>query len=226
MKFDSKKDKIWFTADSHYWHKNLVYGESIWPSKETSTRRFNTTQEMSQHLVKQINKYVAEDDILIHGGDWSFGGAQNIWNFRKQLRVRRIYITPGNHDSHIKNNIILPNVHRPEPYSMVFVDGESIGGEYPDYIEAKSLFEFSDKVLEIEIDKNKLLISHYPYESWSREIHLHGHSHGTLEEKYNRLDIGIDRAFQLYGEYKPFSWENILEQIKRINDKNKSLKRH
>ena len=38
---------------------------------------------MSQHIVEQINKYVQQDDILIHLGDWSFSGIEIIWNFKK-----------------------------------------------------------------------------------------------------------------------------------------------
>ena len=86
LKFNSKERNIWFTSDTHYWHKNITYGVSVWPDKENNCRKFNTTQEMSSHIVDQINKYVGQDDVLFHLGDWSFGGIQNIWNFRRQNR--------------------------------------------------------------------------------------------------------------------------------------------
>jgi len=230
MKFDSKVDKLWFVGDTHYWQKNIVYGESVWPSKETSTRRFDTVQEMSRHLVAQMNKYVGENDILFHLGDWSFGGAENIWNFRKQLKVKKIHFIPGNHDHHIKNNIILPNVRRIHPYSANLEDGEPISGEYPDYVEAEYIFETVNDYLDIEIDKLNVSLLHYPMESWNyrhgKSIHLHGHTHSNLREKYNRLDVGIDNAFKLYGEYRPFSWEDIKDQLKRINKDNPFSERH
>jgi calcineurin-like phosphoesterase family protein len=230
MKFDSKKNKIWFTGDTHYWQKNIVYGESVWPTKETSTRRFDTVQEMSRHLVKQINTYVAEDDILFHLGDWSFGGIENIWNFRKQLRVKKIHLIPGNHDHHIIRNDVLPNVYRPEPYSIYFTDGKPIGGEYPDYVEASYLFESVNKYLDIEIDGIEVSLLHYAMETWNyrhgKTIHLHGHCHGNLREKYNRLDVGIDNYFKLFKEYKPFYWGQILEILKRINKENPFSERH
>ena len=185
---------------------------------------------MSRHLVKQINHYVAEDDILFHLGDWSFGGIENIWNFRKQLRVKKIHIIPGNHDHHIIRNDVLPNVHRAEPYSMYFVDGKPIGGEYPDYIECHSLFESVNDYLEIEVDGVMVALLHYPMETWNyrhgKTIHLHGHTHSNLREKYNRIDVGIDNAFKLYREYKPFSWDDILVNIKRINKENSFSERH
>lgn len=230
MKFGHKYQKIWFTSDTHYWQKNIVYGESVWPSKETSTRRFDTVQEMSRHLVEQINKYVGEDDILFHLGDWSFGGAENIWNFRKQLKVKKIHLIIGNHDHHMKNNIVLPNVKRVNPYSRDMVDGKPIGGEYPDYVEAIYLFESVDNYLDIEVDKVSVSLCHYPMESWNyrhgKTIHLHGHCHGNIREKYNRLDVGIDNAFKLYGEYRPFSWEDIQTELIRINAEFPFSERH
>lgn len=218
MKLNSSDRKIWFTSDSHYWHKNITYGESVWPSKDMSTRRFDTTQEMSNHIVEQINKYVAEDDILFHLGDWSFSGINNIWNFRKQLKVKEIHLLIGNHDNHIVKNYELPNVRRVEPYSSILEDGKPISGEYPDYVEAQTIFKSVNKMLEIEIDGIGLHLLHYPLESWNsrhgKTIHLHGHTHGNLPIKEGRLDVGIDNAFKLFGEYKPFSWEEIKTLLK------------
>ena len=197
----------------HYWHKNITYDESVWSGKETSTRRFETTKEMSNHIVEQINKYVGEDDILFHLGDWSFSGIENIWNFRKQLKVKEIHLLLGNHDNFINKDYELPNVRRSKPYSRILEDGKPISGEYPDYVVAQSLFESVNKLLEIDIDGTYLQLSHYPMEVWNtrhgKTIHLHGHTHGNLPIKEHRLDVGIDNAFKLYGEYKPFNWDDI-----------------
>lgn len=206
---------------THYWHKNLTFGESVWDNKEKNCRKFDTTQEMSRHIVSKINEYVGEDDILFHLGDWSFGGIENIWNFKKQLKVKEIHLLIGNHDHHIKRNLILPNVRRTEPYSQILEEGKPISGEYPDYVEAKTLFTSANDVLEIEIDHVAVTMMHYPMETWNdrhkKTIHLHGHTHSNLDEKYNRLDVGIDNAFKLFGEYKPFSWDEVRDTIKRIN---------
>ena len=32
-------DKVWFTSDTHYWHKNITYGESVWANKETGLQK-------------------------------------------------------------------------------------------------------------------------------------------------------------------------------------------
>lgn len=193
----------------------MTYGVSVWKNKETGTRRFNTVQEMSRHIVSQINKYVGQDDILFHLGDWSFGGINNIWNFRKQIICKNIHFIIGNHDQHIKNNIILPNCNRVQPYSSMIVDGNPIGEEYPDYVEAQELFTSVQDYLEIEIDKHQICMMHYPISSWNRKfVHLHGHTHSNYPIKDMRLDVGIDNAFKLYGEYRPFNWNDIKKQLK------------
>ena len=212
----------WFTSDTHYWHKNITYGESVWGNKETGCRRFDTTQEMSQHIVEQINKYVKEDDVLIHLGDWSFGGIDNIWNFRKQLNVKKIYLCIGNHDSHIRKNYLLPNVYRVKPYSSELCTGIGIwqeDNEYPDYVEAQSLFEIVDDYLEIMIEKDLFCCMHYPLDEWNdrhkKSYMLHGHQHGNNIFKQDRLDVGIDSIYKILGEYRPISSKEVIEIIKQ-----------
>ena len=184
-------DKVWFVSDTHYWHKNITYGESVWNNKETACRRFDTTKEMSQHIVSQINRYVKEDDILIHLGDWSFSGVENIWNFRKQLKVKTIYFCQGNHD-----NLIIKH-----------------------YAETQSLFTIVDNYLEIMVGKDLFCCMHYPIEEWNDRHHkaymLHGHSHGNSPYKKDRLDVGIDNAFKLFGEYKPFNYQEIKDVFRK-----------
>lgn len=206
-------DKIWFTSDIHYWHKNITYGESIWDDKDVNCRRFDSTRDMSLHMVEQINKYVGENDILFDLGDWSFDGIQNIYNLRKQLKVKTIHHINGNHDHHIVNNKELPNCHN------VF------SGGWCDYFDsniskanAHDLFESVNDYLEINIGKKLLILSHYPFQSWKDigkgSIHLHGHTHGKINHLKNRLDVGLDSAYKLFGEYKPFSYKEILEILK------------
>src|ERR1017187_2544390 len=99
---------IWVTSDTHYQHLNIAGPKvSRW---KNGYRNFESVSEMNNHIIKQINKIVKEDDLLYHLGDFSFGGIENIWNFRKQLRCQNIILILGNHDKHIKENKELPNV--------------------------------------------------------------------------------------------------------------------
>jgi calcineurin-like phosphoesterase family protein len=207
---------------THYWHKNITYGESVWANKETGCRRFNTTQEMSRHIVEQINKYVSQDDILFHLGDWSFGGIDNIWNFRKQIICQNIHFIFGNHDHHIIKNAVLPNCHEGDANvgdGYEVYDGAPHKWSVGENINAQDLFKSTQQYLEIFIDGRMLCLFHYPIEEWNDRHHqawmLHGHSHGNAPLKDKRLDVGMDNVFKLFKEYRPLSWEEIQKIIKK-----------
>lgn len=216
LKFDSKEQKVWFTSDTHYWHKNITLGVSMWKDKETNCRDFKTTQEMSEHIVNQINKYVGQDDILIHLGDWSFGGIENIWNFRKRIICRNIHLVYGNHDHHIIQNRLLPNVEYYQYWNTI--DQIRIS----DNLYAEEIFASTQHYLELQIDKILVCCLHYPMEEWNdrfrKSYHTFGHVHGRIPHGGGRLDVGMDNAFKVLGEYKPFSWDDIKRTLGRPNN--------
>lgn len=51
---------IWFTADTHFGHKNIL---------EYSARPFSTVEEMDEALISNWNNKVASDDEIYHLGD-------------------------------------------------------------------------------------------------------------------------------------------------------------
>jgi calcineurin-like phosphoesterase family protein len=100
---------IWLTSDTHYSQKNICRGTTNWRTPEGEipterTRNFNTLEEMNDAIVNNINNLVKEDDILIHLGDWSFGGFENIEEFRNRIICKNIHLILGNHDHHIDKN--------------------------------------------------------------------------------------------------------------------------
>ena len=91
---------IWFTADTHYGHKNIVLGESGWSDK-SGCRPFPTQAAHDDYIVNQINAHVQRQDTLWHLGDWSFGGKDKVKEFRDRLNCERVHIVLGNHDHHL-----------------------------------------------------------------------------------------------------------------------------
>lgn len=189
LKLKSSDVNIFFTSDTHYGHTNICKSTSRWSDK-SGCRDFKTLDDMNYHLVHQINKYVGHDDILFHLGDWSFGGESNIYNFRNQIVCNNIKLITGNHDGHINS------------------------GKYNEFFDTICRYD------EVLIDKILLCLMHFPMSEWNdREhnnvIHLHGHTHGSprLKKISNRFDVGIDNAYKIYGEYKPFSWNEILKNV-------------
>lgn len=107
MKYKLETDKrVFITSDTHYGHKNLCRGVSAWDANRSqdSVRDFDTLDEMNDQIVHKINAVVGEDDYLIHLGDWSFGGFENIKKFRDRIVCKNILLVLGNHDHHIENN--------------------------------------------------------------------------------------------------------------------------
>jgi calcineurin-like phosphoesterase family protein len=181
---------IWITSDTHFGHTNIA-GPKI-SSWSSGYRNFNSVHEMNMALVDGINKYVKEDDILYHLGDWSFGGAQNILQFRKYIVCKNIHLILGNHDQHI--------IDKNYPFD---------GGQFNPI----ELFSSVQDVLTLSIGKTKLFLSHYSHRVWNGShkgvIHLYGHSHGSIPDFGLSMDVGVDVAYKKFGEYRPFNIGDI-----------------
>lgn len=207
MKTQDKK--IWFISDTHYNHANICKGTSKWGDK-SQTRDFETLEEMNNSIVKSINDVVGEEDILYFLGDWSFGGIDSIWEFRKQVICKTIIFIPGNHDDHIVNNKILPNAWQ-SPWHPLMDDIQ---------LSAHSLFTMSPEITYLKYKKRLFILSHYPLEQWKGmdkgTIHLHGHTHHTLDGSdlnmfFKRMDIG--------WEGKIYSADDIISEMDKKESK-------
>jgi len=211
---------IWFTSDTHFGHKNICRGVSEWKDKDTTARSFDTLEAMNYFIVRNINAVVMPNDILYHLGDWSFGGIENIWKFRQQIACRNIHLITGNHDEHIKKNKILPNCWWSDSDVMLDTDEDNVGLQ----VCAESLFTSVQNYLELVLDKQTFVLSHYPVEEWfdmdrKGAIHLHGHVHHKFDKcemntKYRRMDVGID-----WEMFRPYSLEEIMHIMNKREKK-------
>ena len=103
--------KMFFTSDTHFGHSNLCRATTKWKNADRVTRDFKSLEAMNDLILKNINDVVGVNDILIHLGDFSFGGVENIAKFRLQIKCKNIYLIHGNHDHHIENNIDVPGFY-------------------------------------------------------------------------------------------------------------------
>ena len=201
-----KEQNIFITSDSHYGHVNICRGTSKWNSQNSSnprnTRDFDTIEEMNDAIVNAINSRVGENDILYHLGDWSFGGWENIYEFRKKIKCKTIHLILGNHDEHIWKNKFFPhlikdefgNIHEitdPLKYRVK----SNIKNEQD--VTAQDFFSSIKKLDTITYKKIKIVLCHFPLEEWefmdSGSLHFHGHCHGSLPiSKWRREDVGLD----------------------------------
>ena len=82
-------DKVWFTSDLHFWHKNIC---------KYCDRPYNSIEEMNQGIIDNWNSVVKEDDTVFLLGDMGFCGIEKLRTLMSQLKGK-IYLIQGNHDS-------------------------------------------------------------------------------------------------------------------------------
>lgn len=196
MKLELKKgQKLWFTSDTHYNHSNICRATTQWKDADNVTRNFSSLERMNEEILFWINQKVDQDDILVHLGDWSFGGFDSIKQFRDRIICKNVHLVLGNHDHHIQRN--KDNV--------------------------QSLFSSVHEYLYLEVrrpgvtkkdamDRYAFVCMHYPIASWNNMnngvIHLHGHVHLPPQQRLARgkaMDVGVDG-----NQYEPIGLDEIL----------------
>jgi calcineurin-like phosphoesterase family protein len=189
--------KVWITSDTHYNHTNICRGVTAWRMPdgslpESQTRDFPNLEKMNSAIVNNINEVVGQDDVLIHLGDWSFGGFEQIEEFYDRLICKNIHLILGNHDHHIDRN--RENIKR------LFLS-----------VSWFEQFQYQGETIEM---------MHYPISSWNGlrkgRVHLHGHCHLPHAVKISngrRMDVGMDG----HPEFRPYDLlKECLNPLKKL----------
>ncbi len=171
---------IWLTADTHFNHANILEHMPL------RGEAFENIHDMEDCFIDTINELVQPHDKLYILGDfcWRTG---KCGHFRQQLNVREITVTRGNHDA-------------------------ASLGKHVSRIEHMLFPEMRNKHFHLQ---------HYPCISWRKMqrggIHCYGHSHSLFEETLdelwpfrNSMDVGIDNALRLTGQFRPFHIDEII----------------
>lgn len=168
---------IFFTSDTHFGHANFVRGESRWSS---GYRDFETTKEMDECILENINAVVKQRDTLFHLGDFCFGNAETWTKYRRQIACSNVILLWGNHDKR-----------------------ERFRG-------VAGLFKSTHDYKEIEIAGQDIILCHYPLSVWNKahydSWHLYGHVHGrpVMSSYQKLLDVSVDNH-----DFKPVSFEDV-----------------
>jgi calcineurin-like phosphoesterase family protein len=195
--------KTWITSDHHFGHANII---------KYCNRPFKDITEMDNELCSIWNSHVAPEDVVYHLGDFTLGNAKLASYYFQRLNGTIFVLgNPWHHDA-----------------------------RWLDYDDIQHFTEFSTKssvfvhillpvtVLEdisMNADGNGIpaVLCHYAFEIWDRKhygsYHFHGHSHGELQKVHNRLDVGVDSAYKLVGEYRPLELEEACKFAGSINYK-------
>ena len=200
MKIKINTDQqIYFTSDTHYAHKNICRSVSNWRDANGdvpihNTRDFKSLDHMNDYIVNSINSMVGEDDILFHLGDWSFGGFENIEEFRNRIYCKNIHLILGNHDHHIERNR---------------EDIQRLFSSVNEYLRLSVSINSGTPMYRGDYD---FVLMHYPIASWHNMndgvIHLHGHVHLPPDKKLSKgkaMDVGMDGSGM-----QPYSINEII----------------
>jgi calcineurin-like phosphoesterase family protein len=181
---------IWFTADTHFGHKNIV---------EFCQRPFSSVAEMDNALIDNWNAVVAQDDTVYHLGDFTLSGVPAILREYVGALNGSIKIVPGGHD-----------------YRWLKVYGDGI---VPVSRSGYDL-EVLPPLYSLEIDIGSkyplvVVLCHYAMRVFDRShygaYHLYGHSHGTLPGLGRSMDVGVDT-----NNFYPYSLDDIHSRLKDI----------
>lgn len=206
---------IWFTADTHCTHENIIrfcprtrlpnpvhraeleaFGHG---DLDPETRRARKewlrarAREMDQTMIDQWRRLVQPDDTVYHLGDVFFCGHERAREILDQL-TGRIHLVLGNHDQVIRKN------H-----------------------DIQRRFASVQEYLDIKIDGQHVVMSHYPMLRWNRAhygaLMLYGHVHGDLDgdDRGRTMDVGVDSrpggVEPSAGAMGLWSWEDVRDLL-------------
>lgn len=156
-----------------------------------TNRGKDTTQEAHDDwLIEVWNKQVRKGDTVYLLGDISFSSKyEEVREFMHVLNGKKIIIK-GNHDDSSMLNKLLDN---------------TAISEWRDY-------------KEIKLGGITTCLFHFKITNWHKQgygsLHLYGHSHGSSVDVGGKcLDVGLDSVYNIFGEHKLLSEEDVLEYM-------------
>ncbi len=147
----------WFTADFHFGHKNII---------QYCNRPFDSVDAMNSAILERLNSAVKANDVLYFLGDFCIGPKARALELRREIRCKKIFAVPGNHDKDIRKLT--------QEFSWL-----------------GDLAEISVNSQRIVLCHYAMRVwNHSSHGAW----HLYGHSHGRLPslDASLSMDVGVD----------------------------------
>jgi calcineurin-like phosphoesterase family protein len=178
------------TSDTHFTHTNII---------KYCNRPFSSAENMDEEMIRRWNaKVTNKNAIVYHCGDLGCNGKPDRLRWIIGRLNGRIRLLLGNHDSWLLK----------EKHS----DLRSLFDEFCPYA-----FRETKTPTDITIT-----MCHFAMVVWNKSHRgtgamLHGHSHGSLPKLQGplgnliRIDVGVD----CHPNYEPFSYHEILAEIKK-----------
>ena len=174
--------RTFFSADHHFGHAGIL------SPKMNAPRPFASIEEHDRTLVACWNAIVRKEDVVHHLGDFAYkctpGYAASLL---RRLNGRK-FLVRGNHDE----------IGKSLPWDGPVRDVARVHVQDPGMRSARGAW-----------------LSHYAHRVWPHmhrgDLHLFGHSHGSLEPIPNSLDVGVD----CWG-WTPVTLPQILARLEEL----------
>lgn len=151
---------------------------------------FSSVEDADKCILGWQKSVIEKGDILFVLGDMAFSRLQE---WRKRMPRCEIWLIKGNHDPSDKQCL------------------EAFGNRF------RHTFETSVK-------GHPCWLSHYAHAFWPAShrgaMHLYGHTHAQREQTLDwhfpdrrSQDVGVDNAYRLLGEHRPFSEDEIYDRL-------------
>ena len=198
----------WLTSDSHFEHSNVLH---------LAGRNFSSIQEHDDVLIDNWNKRVGKDDDVYHLGDFTLSGPGSAISLFARLNGNiRVLGYPWHHDKR-------------------WLPRNGVCG-FSNFFSASGVRVWIDPPMVVleDVETNAdgrgvpMTLCHYPLESFDRSHYgalcAHGHAHGKARRVQNRIDVGVDSAFALVGEYRPLRLEEAAALARSWREESKDGK--
>lgn len=208
LRFNDPKTKVWVASDWHIHHSR----DFIW-----KPRGFTSVEESNRWILDDVNAMVGQNDVLLYLGDWMLNAPNDhaFEDFVKRIICQNVYAVWGNHEG---------------PSWAYYQSGlqEKFGKDFTAEVYPFKVgnITFLGNYAEIEVYRQTVTLTHYPFRIWNKSHHstrnLCGHSHGSFSETLPSancgkvLDCGVD-VTKAYWNHAVFSWE-IIERIMKTKE--------
>lgn len=163
-----------------------------WERIQVNLRKFPSVKEGNRIIRNGIVDNVQYGDTIYILGDFALNSPK--WKQSIHIKGVNYYCVLGNHDKVTET-------------TRAFGESQT----------------FAQKL--IKINNEFVFLNHYPMFTWDRShygsFQLYGHCHAAREEYLDNLlpsrrsmDVGVDNAYRLLGEWRPFRWEEIHAILK------------
>lgn len=171
---------LYFWSDHHYFHKKII---------EYENRPFDSLEEMHKAFTTNYNSKIREYDVVVFGGDITFGNVEMVVRFLRSLPGKKILVI-GNHDFNHK--------------TYEFYDFEDV------FDVITVAFTMPKKLDGVDYD---VVVTHYPLLNVlpPNTINVHGHTHGRPPEQGN-VNMSVE-----FNGYIPVCINGSLEKIAKKN---------